>query len=250
MNQESFLTRMGLESRKKDLLKTRLQKALESKPVPSPSAMKWSDVPAILHGNLPSRDTPILEPPDVSSDRFTDAILESLIDILARKFRRLSEMEVVVRFFLMVLIAVSDESDIRVELQPTVKDHATFTDFIIWIRKRVGHVRFIEVKRTAISVDLTTETDSTAQTLREAHVLLCNHAEVKSLPFVLTNGVSWSFGIAAKHSASKIMLKSVHNVPCSITTLIGWKSAINNLRAFLFGTWPPLDAAATPQPEL
>lgn len=247
--QESFLTRMGLESREKDLLKIRLQEALESKPVPAPSAMKWSDVPAIFHGELPSRDTPIVEPPDVTSNLFTDAILESIIDIMARKFRRLSEMEVVVRVFLMVLIAVSDKSDIRVELQPTVKDHATFADFIIWITNRVGQVRFIEVKRTDISVDLTTETDSTAQTLREAHVLLCSRADVIALPFALTNGVSWSFGIAEKHSASKIMLKSVYNVPCSITTLNGWKLAINNLKAFLYGTWPPL-AAATHQPEL
>ena len=248
--QDSFLTRMGLASREQDLLKTKLQEALESKPVPSPSAMKWSDVPAILHGKLPSHDTPLVEPPDVTSDLFTDAILESIIHILAMKVRRLSEMEVVVRVFLMVLIAVSDKRDIRVELQPTVKDHASFTDFLIWITNRVGEVRFIEVKRSDISVDLTVEADSTAQTLREAHILLCSRADVKALPFVLTNGASWSFGIAAKHYASKRLLKSVHNVLCSITTLSGWKLAINNLRAFLYGTWPPLAAAATHQPEL
>ena len=92
---------------------------------------------------------------------------------------------------------------------------------LIWITNRVGEVRFIEVKRSDISVDLTVEADSTAQTLREAHVLLCSRADVKALPFVLTNGVSWSFGIAAKHSASKLVLKSVHNVLCSITTLSG-----------------------------
>lgn len=241
---------MGLESREQDLLKTKLQEALEAKPVPSPSAMKWSDVPAILHGKLPSHETPLVEPPDVTSDLFTDAILESIIRILAMKVRRLSEMEVVVRVFWMVLIAVSDKSDIRVELQPTVKDHATITDFLIWITNRVGEVRFIEVNRTDISVDLTSETDSTAQTLREAHVLLCSHADVIALPFVLTNGLSWSFGLAAKHSASKIMLKSVHNVHCAITNFSGWKLAINNLRAFLYGTWPPLAAAATHQPEL
>ena len=241
--QESFLTRLGLASREQDLLKTKLQEALESKPVPSPSAMKWSDVPAILHGKLPSHDTPLVEPPDVTSDLFTDAILESIIHILPMKVRRLSEMEVVVRVFLMVLIAVSDK-------QPTVKDHASFTDFLIWITNRVGEVRFIEVKRADISVDLTVEADSTAQTLREAHVLLCSRADVKALPFVLTNGASWSFGIAAKHSASKLLLKSVHNVLCSITTLSGWKLAINNLRAFLYGSWPPLAAAATHQPEL
>ena len=34
-----------------------------------------------------------------TSDLFTDAILESIIHILAMKVRRLSEMEVVVRVF-------------------------------------------------------------------------------------------------------------------------------------------------------
>lgn len=156
----------------------------------------------------------------------------------------------VIRVFLMVLIAVADDDDIRVELEPTFKDHATFTDFIIWITNRVGRVRFIEVKRTNINVDLTTETESTAQTLREAQILLCSNTVESPLPFVLTNGTVWSFGLATKHSPSKIMLESVHNAGCNITDLSGWKLAINHLRAFISGTWPPLAAAATHQPEL
>lgn len=59
---------------------------------------------------------------------------------MVKKFRRLSEAEVVIRVFLMVLIAVADDDDIRVELEPTFKDHATFTDFIIWITNRVGRL--------------------------------------------------------------------------------------------------------------
>ena len=59
--------------------------------------------------------------------------------------------------------------NISCELQPTVKDHASFTDFLIWITNRVGEVRFIEVKRSDISVDLTVEADSTAQTLRAGY---------------------------------------------------------------------------------
>ncbi len=79
------------------------------------------------------------------------------------------------------------ENGIRVELQPTFNNHATFTDFIIWITNIVGQVQFIEVKRTDINVDLTTETDSTAQALREAQILLCSNVQ-SPLPFVLTNG--------------------------------------------------------------
>lgn len=238
--QESFLTRMGLSSREKDLLRSRLQEALESKPLPSPSTMKWCNVPAILHGSIPKRDTPIVELPDVTSDVFTDAILESIIDILASKFRRLAEMEVLVRVFLMVMIAVSDKSDIRVELQPTLKDNATFTDFIIWATKKTGHVRFIEVKRADINVDLTIESDATAQTLREAHILFSRKDVIEPLAFALTNGSGWSFGIAERYPPSKLTLKSVHNVTCGTGNLSGWKLGIKYLRAFLDfdRTWP------------
>lgn len=247
LQQEYFLTRMGLDSRGRNMLTTKLRETLASKPVPSPSAMKWSDVRAILHGEIPTIPS-TLRIPDVTSSLFTDAILESIIDIMRTKFKRVSEMDVVVRVFLMVLIAVCDnDKKISVQLQPTYNGN---TDFIFWMKNGAGQVvRFIEVKRTEIYANLATETDSTAQTLREAHILLTSNPGLSPLPFVLTNGEAWSFGIAAKHSDfSKITLKSVHNVTCDMASLDGWKLAINNLRAFLYGPWPPLAAAA--QPEL
>lgn len=177
--------------------------------------MKWSDVPAILHGDVP-RDTPLQDPPDVTTSVFGDAIIQSIIEIMRSKFRRVSEMEVVVRVFLMVMIAVSEDSDIKVELQPSVTSHSTFTDFLIWIITR-DEKRFIEVKRTGINVDLT----STAQALREAQILLCSEKVKSPMPFLLTNGTSWS---AAKYTDSKIELTHVWNVSCSITTLHCWKN--------------------------
>lgn len=184
--QASFMQRMGLDTRENVLLRTKIKEALESKSVPSPSSMKWADVPAIFHGDVP-RDTPLQDPPDVSSSVFDDAIIQSIIEIMTSKFRRVSEMEVVVRVFLMVMIAVSEDSEIRVELQPSMTSHSTFTDFLICIRSG-DTKRFIEVKRTDINVDLTSETNETAQALREAQILLCT-AKVKSpMPFLLTNG--------------------------------------------------------------
>ena len=53
----------------------------------------------------------------------------------------------------MVMIAVSEKKDITVALQPSLKGHPTFTDFLIWIRNRNDDVRFIEVKRTDIGVE-------------------------------------------------------------------------------------------------
>ena len=146
----------------------------------------------------------------------------------------------------MVLIAVSgNDKEISVQLQ---QGNTSFTDFLFLMKNGAGQVvRFIEVKRTEIYASLATETDSTAQTLREARIPLTSNPGLSPLPFVLTNGETWSFGIAAKHSDCKIMVKSVHNVTCDMASLDGWKLAINNLRAFLYGPWPPLAAA---QPEL
>ena len=91
---------------------------------------------------------------------------------------------------------------------------------------------YIEVKRTGINVDLTPESDETAQTLREAQTLLCSEKVKSPMPFLLTNETSLSFWSAAKYSDSKIELTHVWNVSCSITTLWGWKMMIKHLRAF------------------
>ena len=98
LHQECFLIRMGLDSRGRNMLTTKLRETLASKPVPSPSAMKWSDVPAILHGEIPTIPS-TLRIPDVPSSLFTDSILKSIIDIMRTKFKRVSEMEVVVQVF-------------------------------------------------------------------------------------------------------------------------------------------------------
>ena len=62
-------------------------------------------------------------------------------------------MEMVVQAFFMLLIAVSvtGDKDIRVELQPTLNDHSSFTDFRVWIKNGAGRViQFIEVKKNAV----------------------------------------------------------------------------------------------------
>ena len=239
--QASFLARMELNERGSALLRTKLNEALQSKGVPSPSAMKWSDVPAILHGDVPS-DSLLQNPPDVVvSSVFDDAVIEAIRVIMASKFRRLSEMEVVVRVFLMVMIAASDCSDIWIELQPSVTGHSDLLICIKSCRKR----KFIEVKRSTIMTDLTVPSDETAQALREAQILLCTEKVKSPLQFLLTNGSSWSFGSAEKYSDTKIKLTDIWNVFSSLSTLEGWKMMIMHLRAFISGTWP-LTAA---QPE-
>lgn len=237
LQQAMFLRRIGLNSREEGLLRTKIKEALKLKSIPSPSSMTWADVPAILHGHVPS-DTSLQDPPHVSSSEFGDAVILSIIETMKKKFRRVSEMEVVVRVFLMVMIAVSGDCDIWVELQPSVPGHSTFTDFLIRIRSG-DTKRFIEVKRTNVNVDLTSATNETAQALREAQILLCTEKVKSPMPFLLTNGTIWSFGSAAKHSDTKIELTHVGNVMINTTNLSDWTRMINYLRAFLCGTWPP-----------
>lgn len=254
MNQDQqrfFIQRLGLEARDEALLMANIKEALKMKKIPTPSAMKWSDVSAILQGDIPLIHSPLQDPPDVSFSVFDDAVIQSIIKIMTNKFRRVSEMEVVVRVFLMVMIAVSEieDGDIRVELQPSVRNHSTFTDFLICITRLGETLRFIEVKRTDISVDLTSESNETAQALREAQILLCSAKVSSPMPFLLTNGLVWSFGSAAKYSDTKIELTQVSNVFCDIATLHGWKTMIQHLRAFLCGTDPMHLPPAAAQPE-
>ncbi len=112
------------------------------------------------------------------------------------------------------------------QLQPFVLGHSTFTDFLFVIANGGGPIGFIEVKRTSEHTDLTSETDTTAQALREAQILICKDHGVESLPFILTNGSMWSYGVAAKHSFTKITLRSVHNIHCELATKNGWEKAM------------------------
>lgn len=104
-------------------------------------------------------------------------------------WRKVSEMEVVVRVFSVLLCVISEQSDIKVEMQPSFRDHSAYTDFLVKVNGGDGSLQFIEVKRPSIGVDLTTQTDETAQALREAHIMLCHsEATCRSIQFLLTNG--------------------------------------------------------------
>ena len=203
-----------------------------------PNPLFNGDVPAILHGNVPQAATPLQEPPEFSSNVFGDAVIKSIMETMRSKFKRVSEMDVVVRVFLMLLIAVSDYSgDIKIELEPSVSGHSTFTDFLISIIAS-GEKWFIEVKRTSISTDLSSETEETAQALREAQILLCTEKVKSPVQFLLTNGTTWSFGSATRDSDTKIKLTHVWNMSCNIGTVHDWKMMIAHLKLFLCGTFP------------
>ena len=66
----------------------------------------------------------------------------------------------------------------------------------------------IAVKNAELSCSLSVETKQVAHVLREAHILLCDSDfKICMLPIVLTNSVSWSFGLVKK-SYYKIVLET------------------------------------------
>ena len=55
----------------------------------------------------------------------------------------------------------------------------------------------IEAKKTSIATNLSPSQDTTAQVLREAHIVL-QKFPIKEIPFILTNSNTWGVGIAEK----------------------------------------------------
>ena len=76
------------------------------------------------------------------------------------------------------------------------------------------------------------ETAATAQALREAQITLANNpAESARLPFLLTNSLMWSFGVAEKRS-SKIAVTSIVEMLCSLAKVTEWKTIIQIVGEF------------------
>ncbi len=87
--------------------------------------------------------------------------------------------------------------------------HDTFTDFLFVLNSLKKVLGFIEVKKTSISTRLADQTNPTAQALREAQIALLNGND-ETIPFILTNSITWSIGVAEKHPEAKVGMKSIH----------------------------------------
>ena len=109
--------------------------------------MSYQDPPRIMTGTIPR--------PSVPSDHYKhdpSDILETFMGIVENKVWNSSEMEVVVRVFLVVIDAVKD-LPVIVRLQPSQDYHTTFTDILFLLSDSGKEVCLIEVKR---SVEFTT----------------------------------------------------------------------------------------------
>ena len=185
---DSFLDIFDLLEHKRMVLK-RLQDCLKGAHIPTPSEMKWSDVPRILEGLIPKRGR---EESGVNENKCSlpDELLSFFND---ENFRNVTEMEAVIRVAAVVLCAVKGLK-VSVQVQPSIAKHLTFTDFLFVVTGENKYRAFIEVKKTAEYTSLRLELPSTAQALREAHILLMNERNCQDFfyPHQRQNLVFWS----------------------------------------------------------
>ena len=126
---------------------------------------------------------------------------------------RSSEVEAVIRVFHMVMAAIPNTGNIKLSLQPAVSGHSVFTDVLFRATDDASGwpLTFIEVKRFSDSADLSAQYESTAQTYREAHILLCASdcacKGLQELGFILSKAELWSCAYAKKHANRIVITK-------------------------------------------
>ena len=205
--------------------------------------MTWDDVSRFLVGSIPR---PKLHQ-GVSTDcvRVSPVLTESL-RVLNAHFSHRTELEVMQRVIAFVMDAASSTDDLKIQLQPSLPYHPTVTDVLI-TSHNAGAIplAFIEVKKTNLSTHLCLQTDATAQALREAHILMQGLSLEAKLPFILTNSLEWSFGLAQKCGLHYIRILECFDIHIPMTPKKSEvKYLVALLRKVLCGTWVSPKAAS------
>lgn len=158
-----------------------------------------------MDGDLPEPDSPQILPK-------ADVCFEGVMKLVQQQVRNLSEMEASARVLIVLLEVIRHFPQIHLKLQPEVTHHATFTDFYFIIKDSKNPLLIVEVKKMTINAEIYPGSDSVAQVLREAHIILCEGGKVSELPFILTNSSIWGFGKAErKDNQKKMQVTSVYN---------------------------------------
>ena len=201
------------------------------KGLPSPLNMTWDDVKYILVGEI-ARDMTILndivEPTDDEKKQLTSYynLVDNLVAVNseADSSFRLS----IIIFIIFLNLPESKRNEYIVHCQPTIQGHPTFSDYLIEI---VSGDKFllVKVKKIRITTSILVPTVETAQVLREAHIYL-QEKRCSNLPFILTNSIQWSFGIA-KLVGDKIEVTSIadYNIHANPDSLFKIYSLIRKL---------------------
>ena len=103
----------------------------------------------------------------------------------------------------------------------------------------------IEVKQSALMTRLTLNNLPTAQVLREAHIVLQEvfpQSSLRQLPFVVTNSLAWSFGLAGNVGKKIKVTKCVHvNVDYAHVNSQDFRLLYHCLKSVATGNFPNCD---------
>ena len=184
--------------------------------LPSPSNMTWEDAKRILATTDFGDESELMKdlPPveECMVRQLKDVVMEA-----EEMFENRSEMDACVRILHVLCTVIraipkDKRKKLKIQCQPTVNGHATFTNFLIVIKEDDHPKLLIETKKARISTDLSLKTEETAQVIRELHII----ANCNPLPFLLTNAKLWSFGLGAK-VGNKVSVTSTKHISLSDT---------------------------------
>ena len=114
-----------------------------------------------------------------------------------QNFYNSTEMEASARVLIIVLEILDMFPTVKLRLQPKRVGHPSFTAFLL-VKDDEKPLLIIEVKNVSLTALVLEETETTAQVLRELHILLVEEKGSDKIPFILSNSVVWSFGTATK----------------------------------------------------
>ena len=119
---------------------------------------------------------------------------KALIRHLNSQVQNRTEMETMARVLILMLEVVNRIPSVKIKMQPSEQGHSTFTNFYLHVQTddRVP-LLIIEVKNAATAAEIS-DTDATAQILREVHILLTEVRQVTDISFILTNSKTWRIG--------------------------------------------------------
>ena len=130
-----------------------------------------------------------------------------------------------------VVICAMKNTNVEIQLQPSMAHHTSSTDSLIVIKTSQRVIGLIEVKRLQVHTTLNGKQDAIAQVLREVHIVLCED-EQETIPFLFTNGQVWSFGVAKK-CGQKIGVVSTSHIYSSMASVEAWKGIVHYVKQFL-----------------
>lgn len=172
--------------------------------------MASEDLRRIMVGELPD-PTPIM--PSGADLEAEVKSLKEVMSFIRKRVANRSELDAAVRVVFIISKFLKD--DAVMHFQPSVESHPGYTDICIIHSGNKEPMTIIEIKKLNLYTNISIEVNSTAQVVREVHVLFQNCQELNQIPFIITNTQIWSFGLGVR-KGSRVQVTKCCNVHLDI----------------------------------